>query len=672
MLLKSEVMFKLSGEFVEQYAQRKPNFGYNGLGELVYMRTYSRLKESSEQERWYETVRRVVEGTYTMQKRWITEHHLGWSEQKAQRSAQEMYELMWSFKWLPPGRGLWVMGSSLTLERGLFAALNNCGFVSTKNIAKELSLPFGFLMDASMIGIGVGFDTRGGPAPMSPGIHYDTTGAGKLLVHPVSGDPETFVIPDSREGWVKSVTQQIDAYFTGGRPFTFDYSKIRPEGTPIKGFGGVASGPEPLRKLHENIDQVLSANAGSPITTTTIVDLMNLVGVCVVAGNVRRTAEIALGHPESEEFLDLKNYEVNPQRAAYGWTSNNSIFAELGMDYAPSAERVMRNGEPGYAWLHNMRAYSRMGDPADWKDKRVEGVNPCVEQSLESYELCCLAETFPANHDSFEEYQRTLKFAYLYAKTVTLGKTPWHRTNRVLLRNRRIGLSQSGIQQAVLKLGINEFKDWCENGYKAVRYYDDVYSEWFAIPRSIKVTSVKPSGTVSLLAGATPGLHWPEDKWYIRRMRLSKFSDLIPALLAAGYTLEPAVGSEDSTLVVEVPVEITEDLRTVANVSMWEQLAMAAFMQRHWADNQVSATISFDPITEGPHIAHALNYYQYQLKGVSFLPRLAEGAYPQMPYEGITEAEYKRRLAMLGTLEFGVSRDEAEQERFCGNDTCVI
>ena len=252
------------------------------------------------------------------------------------------------------------------------------------------------------------------------------------------------------------------------------------------------------------------------------------------------------------EAIDLKNYKVNPHRDQYGWTSNNSVFAELGMDYTEIAKRIVDNGEPGLAWLDNMRHYSRMKNGGDDKDHRVMGGNPCLEQSLESYELCCLVETFPDNHDDLEDYKRTLKYAYLYAKTVTLGRTHWSDTNRVMLRNRRIGCSVSGVAQFINNRGLDEFRNWLEDGYDTIQNWDKVYSDWFAIPRSIKTTSVKPSGTVSLLAGATPGLHYPESRFYIRRIRLSVNSELIEPLRKAGYKIEPAFGSEDSTLVVEV------------------------------------------------------------------------------------------------------------------------
>ena len=652
--------FKLSENFISKYKRKKAPFGFNGLGELVYMRTYSRIKEDGKNERWWETVQRVVEGTYSMQMNHIESHQLGWNPWQAQKSAQDMYDRIFTMKFLPPGRGLWAMGTAITEEKGLYAALNNCAFVSTKTLKDDYSKPFCFLMDASMLGVGVGFDTKG---------------AGEILVKGVDikRDEQNFQIPDTREGWVESLQHLLESYFHGQGAVEFDYSLIRLEGEPIKGFGGVSSGPEPLREVHESIRQVLEGNSGQPITITTIVDIMNLIGKCVVAGNVRRTAEIVFGDPDSEEYLDLKNYKVNPHRDQYGWTSNNSIFAELGMDYTEVSKRIVDNGEPGLAWLGNMREYSRMKNGGDNKDHRVMGGNPCLEQSLESYELCCLVETFPDNHDDLEDYKRTLKYAYLYAKTVTLGRTHWSDTNRVMLRNRRIGCSVSGVAQFITNRGLNEFRDWLEGGYDTIQEWDKMYSDWFAIPRSIKTTSVKPSGTVSLLAGATPGLHYPESRFYTRRIRISVNSELIEPLKKAGYKIEPAFGSEDSTLVVEVPVDVGEGIRTAAELSIWEQFSLAAFLQRHWADNQVSCTVTFDPETEGKEIPFVLNYFQYHLKGISLLPRHDYGAYPQMPYEAIEEKEYNKQVKKLGKLTFGViHNEEAEVDKFCNNDSCEI
>jgi adenosylcobalamin-dependent ribonucleoside-triphosphate reductase len=654
------VPFRLSELFMAKYRRKKAPFGFNGLGELVYNRTYSRLKDDGKNEQWWETVQRVVEGTFNMQKKHIDAHGLGWNAWKAQHSAQEMYDRIFNMKFLPPGRGLWAMGTPITEKKNLHAALNNCAFVSTEQLKSDFSKPFAFLMDASMLGVGVGFDTKGEQSIILKGPNP-------------ARKEEVYLIPDTREGWVESLKMLLDSYSLGTGAIILDYTDIRPAGVPIKGFGGESSGPDPLIELHEKCREILDAEIGKPLSITAIVDIMNLIGKCVVSGNVRRSAEIVFGEPDCEEYLDLKNYEVNPHRAEYGWTSNNSIFATTGMDYEPSAKRVQYNGEPGYAWLENMRAYGRMADAPNWKDSRACGGNPCLEQTLESYELCCLVETFPTNHDSLEDYLVTLKYAYLYAKSVTLGKTHWPETNRVMLRNRRIGCSMSGIAQFVANKGIGTLQSWMDKGYNHIQNLDREYSDWMAIPRSIKTTSIKPSGTVSLLAGATPGIHFPESRYYIRRIRLGMDSALVPALEKAGYKLEPAFGSEKSTLVVEIPVDIGEGVRTLDKVSMWEQLSLAALAQKYWADNQVSCTVTFDPETEGPQIANALDIFQYQLKGISFLPRLDVGAYAQMPYESIDEATYQTLKDSLGKLSFGRIRgEEVVIERFCDNDVCEL
>ena len=1048
--------FRLTPNFIDTFRTRPPPFGYNGLGELVYLRTYSRKKADSSNEAWFETVERVVTGTYNMQKAWIESHRLGWNARKAQTSAQEMYRRIFDMKFLPPGRGLWAMGSPITEERRLYAALNNCAFVSTEEMKEEPAKPFTFLMDASMLGVGVGFDTKGAGTVMVKGPNT------KLK-------EETFVIPDSREGWVEALRTLLDAFFHGRALPVFDFGHIRPYGTPIQGFGGLASGPGALEELLISVRTCLERRVGQPLSVSDIVDVMNYIGRCVVAGNVRRclpgdalvhtrdglvpirevvegtevltsagfrrvrehveqgvqglvrivtedgvfrctpshrmavltdvsgayvwkraqeliagdrlmsprtplhgtktqlpapsqtlsdakskegivtppldtalawfigafmskgythadhseggvdayasinfavndaelvrkvkaqlqrfgehlpvdaqphltdvefitvrcqsralvcylhehvkrahtpleapawlrtatlairqaflsgvvdaegiasekadvvttafphfardvqrllyscgvesrltvdptisrvelvtqysvlavrkfpelclsppahpprahvnsfplawcsglpesvlrpyvaspphragkfdidtfqavketafcpvavlrvdadveeatfdlsvedehefyvdgllshnTAEIAFGDPDSAEYLDLKNYAVNPQRAAYGWTSNNSVYAKVGMDYAAACERVRVNGEPGFAWLENMQKYGRMNGVEDGRDHRARGGNPCLEQTLESYEMCCLVETFPHRHADLDDFKRTLKFAYLYAKTVTLGKTHWADTNRVMLRNRRIGCSVSGIAQFISHRSHQQLQVWLSEGYDAIQRYDQMYSDWLAIPRSIKTTSVKPSGTVSLLAGATPGMHYPESRFYIRRVRLAANSALVDALRKAKYHVEPVADGDPNTCVVEIPIDVGEGVRTARQVSMWEQLSLAAFLQRHWADNQVSCTVTFDPATEGDHIVHALNYFQYQLKGISFLPRIAAGAYKQMPYEEISEEEYKSRVSLLHTLELssgGVATSYADRtiDRFCDGDTC--
>jgi len=435
-------MFRLDAEFIEPYRSRPVRWGFGALSWLTYKRTYSR-----DGEEWWQTCRRVIEGMMTVQRGHCHEQRLPWDPNEAQHLARDAYQRLWEFKWTPPGRGLWIMGTRFMYERG-GAALNNCGFISTKDIARNYADPFMWMLHMTMLGVGAGFDTRG---------------KGTMRIVWPQRIREPHIIADSREGWVEAVGRLLGAYAGSGTlPSRWDYSGIRPRGKPLANFGGFASGSEPLRQMLESLEQLHDQYIDHLVDARLIVDSMNIIGRGVVAGGSRRSAQIAFGESNDRQFLDLKL--DREKLMEYRWASNNSIFAHIGMDYAESAKRTVRNGEPGYLWLENVRAYGRMKDAPTWADAEAEGSNPCVEQSLWDRELCCLAETFPAHHASMEDYQRTLCIAYLYAKIVTLVPTHDPRTNTVMLRNRRIGCSMSGIVQAINRLGYRQFFDWCDRG----------------------------------------------------------------------------------------------------------------------------------------------------------------------------------------------------------------
>jgi len=644
------ISFTLDDNFIAKFIGKQPDWG--PLGYITYKRTYARVIEGeNRKEEFWETIRRVVEGCYSIQKEHCIKLSLPWTDAKAQKSAQIMYEKIWNFKFLPPGRGLWMMGTEFIARHGSMS-LNNCGFASTDDINLKYSKAFQFVMDALMLGVGVGFDTKG---------------AGKITIKKPIEDHFTFQIPDSREGWVESLKLVIEAYFLGKRIPEFDFSLIRPAGQPIRGFGGIASGPAPLRDMLIDIQKILEARIGQPIKSIDILDIMNLIGKCVVAGNVRRSAEIALGEATDLEFIRCKQDEE--KLYSHRWASNNSIFAIKGLDYSFIVDQIAVNGEPGIFWLDNAKAYSRMGDKPDHKDKKVAGVNPCGEQSLESFELCCLVETFPSRHESYEEYQDTLKSAYLYAKSVTLVNTHWQETNAVMLKNRRMGISQTGIIEAFVKHGRRTILDWCDKGYKYIRELDEDYSDWLCIPKSIKITTVKPSGTVSLLPGVTPGIHYPHSEYYIRRIRISKNSDLIEPIKNAGYYIEEDSYSPN-TIVVEFPVHEQLFERSKDDVSIWEQAENAADYQRYWSDNQVSITITFKQ-NEANQIKHVLECFEDKLKSVSFLP-IKEHGYKQAPYESITKEKFEEMVSKLKPLDLDKTKDRAIGSKFCDSESCEI
>jgi ribonucleoside-triphosphate reductase len=665
--------FKLDDDFISEYAEIKPDFGFNGLGALTFYRTYSRLKSNGDNEQWFETIRRVVEGAYSLQKEHILSNELGWNKKKAQHSAQEMYDRIFKMKFLPPGRMLWALGTPIIHEKKIGQALFNCAFVSTNNIDQTVDdaiKPFAFMMDMSMVGVGVGFDIEG---------------AGKIEINtPVNTEEITYVIPDTREGWVHSIEKLLFSYFASHfgfkkvSPVRFNYKDIRPAGMPIRGFGGISSGPDPLINLHKHVSEVLERLDGKMLTITATVDIMNLIGQCVVAGNVRRTAQIVLGNVDKPEYRKLKDYAWDAEkgtyvgsmahRAAWGWASNNSVLVNNNTNFTDVANQTAINGEPGYIFMDNIRKFSRMCDPEDNKDEKAMGTNPCGEQTLESYELCCLVETFPSRAESEEDYMRTLKFAYLLGKTATLVNTTWHESNRVQKRNRRIGTSVSGITNFIEDKSLEELRVWLDRGYKEIQKWDEIYSSWLCVPRSIKTTSVKPSGTVSLLAGVNPGCHFPEFEYYIRRVRIAKNSSLIKAIKESGLHVEEDVVNP-SSLVVEFPIHNIG--RSLKNVSIWEQVALAVFLQKYWSDNQVSCTVTFKP-EEKDLIKIVLDYYKYDLKSISFLPKLELGAYAQMPYEAITKEQYNNAVKNISLIDFMEANEDAIAEKFCNNDSCLI
>ena len=646
--------FRLSEQFILPYIDKEVPWG--AVGYVTFKRTYSRrLNEFSPDaegtEEWWQTCRRVIEGMFDMQKRHVYYLGLEWNDSKAQATAKDAYDRLFNLKWTPPGRGLWMMGTKFIEERTA-AGLFNCAFRSTKEISTKGGYLFSWMMDALMLGIGVGFDTLG---------------AGTVTITEPKYTNDVHIIDDSREGWVNSVHMLLNGFLLGGKVPHFDYGAIRPAGALIKGFGGTSSGAGPLKELHDSLRELYTPIIGELIDSVTIVDTENLIGRCVVAGNVRRSAALAMGNHEDRQYLEMKNDQEKLYH--HRWGSNNSLHAIVGMDYTWHAEQSMKNGEPGYIWLDNARTRGRFKDAPRDDDQHVAGFNPCVEQQLEDAELCCLVETFPAKHDSFEDYMKTLKIAYLYGKTITLSNTHWPETNAKMLKNRRIGLSQSGVVQAFSKFGRREVYNWCDMAYEAVKELDEEFSNWLCIPKSVRMTSIKPSGTVSLLNGSTPGIHFPEDEYYIRRIRFSQDSDLLPTLAEAGYPIEDDAYSPN-TKVVSFPVKEAHYYKGKKDVTMWEQLEIAAQYQHYWADNSVSITVTFQPEEEG-QIKNALEMYETRLKAVSFL-RLNDTGYEQAPYEAIDAETYENMIEKITPIQRFDTNQQGAGTKFCDGESCTI
>ena len=202
--------FKLPDDFVDSYREKEVPCGFpigagNSLGELTFITKYSRRKEDGSKETWVDTGRRVIEGMFSIQKDWCKENRLPWNENKAQATAKDAFDRLFVGKWTPPGRGLWMMGTEFVHAKKNSAALQNCSFLSTEHISTrsvhDATWPFVRLMEMSMLGVGVGFDTKG---------------ADKLTIHQPLEEVEVFVVEDSREGWCESVGKLLESYFFDG------------------------------------------------------------------------------------------------------------------------------------------------------------------------------------------------------------------------------------------------------------------------------------------------------------------------------------------------------------------------------------------------------------------------------------------------------------------------
>lgn len=667
--------FELSPKLKEALRTRRPNWGFGQLSEAVYYRTYARLKDNGDLEQWGDTIIRVVEGVMSIRKDWYKKNGLSWNDKKYQGLAAQLAAFMFEMKLLPPGRGLWAMGTEYVYERGSHS-LNNCGFV---DVTDSLADAAQWLMDSLMCGVGVGFSTQASRLP-------------EFQVPLANGSTPPWVIPDTREGWAESTRMLIETYEVSGKhEIHFDYSEIRPAGLPLKGFGGISSGPGPLIKVHERIRSFLNSYVGSttpvensnggyvkppvgPISQTRLIaDVMNAIGACVVAGNVRRSAEIALGSPLDTEFLDLKNYDLYPERGEIGWMSNNSVVLSDREHFSALPEiaaRVTRNGEPGIINLINARRYGRYGDEMP---DNVTGINPCGEIPLESNELCNLVEVFPTRCYDDAEIYAAMKLGTFYASTVSLLASHSDATNAVVERNRRIGVSVSGIADWIDSTDMSHVFDVLNVGYEqVVRPTNQALAKEAGVPASIRLTTVKPSGSISLLAGVSAGMHHPLHGYVLRRMRVAQNSPVSEVLARAGVPHEPDVAS-DNTEVFEFPLHYGNGkTRAVKKVSVWEQAAIVAMLQKAWADNSVSNTLTVQP-QEFWQIEHVLTAFAPITKSLALLPDKPMGTYAQMPLEKLSKAKFEELSSKMDTPDWtALTGTESSSPRFCDSDVCEV
>lgn len=632
-----------SEEFLKKYPAEDVPWGFNGLGYVVYKRTYSRIMDNGQMEEWPDTIRRCIEGAQAI--------GAGYTQDEAERLFHYMYHL----KGLFGGRFLWQLGAETVKKFGK-SSLVNCWFVPANSIDS-----FCFAFDMLMTGGGVGFSVRRSDINDLPKVKRNVS-----ITHELTKDAD-FIVSDSRLGWVALLRKVLESFFKTGESFTYSTILVRGAGEAIKGFGGKASGPLPLIEGITKICEVLQRREGKKLRSVDVLDVFNILGSVVVAGNVRRSAEIALGDSDDVLFLRAKNWSAGniPNHRAM---SNNTIYADS-FDYTTTEFWDGYNGssEPyGLANLALSQRKGRLQDP-DIEDN-CEGFNPCAEVTLAAYESCVLAELVLPRIESQEELNDIAQLLYKTQKAAAALPSHWKQVNDVVSKNMRIGLGVTGILQARDKL------QWLDECYNQLRNFDIIWSAASGWNPSIKLTTVKPSGTLSLLAGVTPGIHPALYKYYIRRVRLASNDPLVEQIKSSGYHVEYARrfdGSTDyGTSIASFPCETPDDTVTSDQLTAIEQLQWVSRLQTIWSDNAVSCTVYYTPEELDTIKLWLSEHYENEIKSVSFLLRNNHG-FDQAPYEPITEEEYNKLTAQVTYLQVSVAGGELLDDD-CSSGACPI
>jgi ribonucleotide reductase alpha subunit len=624
------------------------NTPFSSVGYITYKRTYARRLDetnpSSPTEEFADTVNRVVEATNT-------QLNCNFSSEEKERLRKYLMEL----KGTVAGRFLWQLGTDTVNKLGL-ASLQNCAFTVVDGPVR----PFTWAMDLLMLGSGVGYNIQKKNVDKLPPVKANF--AAPIRVDSADAD---FIVPDSREGWVSLLGKTLKAAFLGEGKNTFTYSTkmIRGKGAPIKGFGGTASGPEDLCWGIAKISEVIEKRLGKNLRPIDCLDIMNIIGAVVVAGNVRRSAQIAIGDPDDVEYLLAKRWDMGNIPSWRAMSNNSVVCNDIGDLHEYFWDGYEGKGEPyGLINLRLSRKIGRLGE-TQYPDPDVQGYNPCAEQSLANFETCCLAEIYLPNVESYEEFVDISQLLYRVNKHSLALPCHLPETADIVHKNMRMGIGVTGVLQAK-----EEQKAWLGKAYQELRCFDDTYSHANGFPRSVKLTTIKPSGTLSLLPGVTPGCHPAYAQFMIRRIRISSDHALVQVCRDHGYHVEYQQnfdGTEDhSTVVVSFPFCYPEGTVLANEMTAISQLETVKWLQEVWSDNSVSCTVYYRK-EELPEIRKYLSKnYKNGHKSLSFLLHNEHG-FKQAPLEEITKEQYDKMVANTTLIT------KVEDAAFESNDECA-
>jgi len=612
---------------VKELAEKSKKYFQDALGEFIYYRTYSRwLPEEQRRETWIETV-----------DRYINFMHENLGDKITKEKYKEIREYILNQKAMPSMRLIWSAGEA---TRATNVATYNCSYIAP-NKFKD----FAEIMYLLMCGAGVGFSVENQNIQQLPIIKYQT--GETLPVH---------VIEDSKEGWGDALTLGMKTWYEG-KDIQFDYFKIRPYGARLKTMGGISSGLEPLKSLLDFTRKKILGNQGMRLSSIDVHDIICKIGQLVEMGGVRRSALISLSDLEDEKIRDSKNghyYITNPQRSM---ANNSAVYNKK-----PSATKFMEEwlslaksgtGERG---IFNRAGLKKQMPPRRWKKFKkffqTSGTNPCGEITLRDRQFCNLTEIVARPEDTEESLLKKAEIAAILG-TYQASLTDFPYISKEWEKNceeeRLLGVSITGQWDCPAVRNANVLKKI----YKKILETNKKYAKKLNINPSTSVTSVKPSGTVSQLVNAAPGMHPRHSPYYLRRIRISAGDPLCKMLIEQKAPYHPEVGQTEAsatTYVFDFPVKAPDKSTFKRDLTAIDQLEYWKMVKENYTEHNPSQTILTND-DEWIKVANWLYENWDIIGGLTFLPK-DNTVYQLAPFEEISKEEYERLVSEFPEIDF--------------------